>query len=195
MRQPCRNSGESACGQIHRFMGDPQLHGARDYVFGSFPSCRRDWQCRAAEDEILGATGQPVWRNPSSHSAERGWLLLAACLRFAPSRAWTNTCSSEWSWGARARADARPGRRRLCAWKLRLRGWPRASRQRAWVRQDWIQDFQNSVVAGPGCGNLEEVLTSRVVSSGLQPGWAYRFQQSVFKSQLSHKLCDLGQFE
>ena len=37
-------------------------------------------------DEILAQLANQVWRNPSSHNAERGWLLLAACLSgFAPS--------------------------------------------------------------------------------------------------------------
>ncbi|XFG10788.1 hypothetical protein AB1E19_014412 [Capra hircus] len=70
---------------ILRFMGDPQLHGARDYVFGSY-IVQKGLAVPELRDEILAQLANQVWRNPSSHNAERGWLLLAACLSgFAPS--------------------------------------------------------------------------------------------------------------
>lgn len=82
---PLRGPGESACGQILRFMGDPQLHGARDHVFGSY-IVQKGLAVPELRDEILAQLANQVWRNPSSHNAERGWLLLAACLSgFAPS--------------------------------------------------------------------------------------------------------------
>ncbi|KAG5203393.1 hypothetical protein JEQ12_002976 [Ovis aries] len=71
--------------KILRFMGDPQLHGARDYVFGSY-IVQKGLAVPELRDEILAQLANQVWRNPSSHNAERGWLLLAACLSgFAPS--------------------------------------------------------------------------------------------------------------
>ena len=82
---PLRGPGESACGQILRFMGDPQLHGTRDHVFGSY-IVQKGLAVPELRDEILAQLANQVWRNPSSHNAERGWLLLAACLSgFAPS--------------------------------------------------------------------------------------------------------------
>ena len=82
---PLRDPGESACGQILRFMGDPQLHGTQDHVFGSY-IVQKGLAVPELRDEILAQLANQVWRNPSAHNAERGWLLLAACLGgFAPS--------------------------------------------------------------------------------------------------------------
>ncbi|XP_041062874.1 unconventional myosin-XV [Carcharodon carcharias] len=70
---------------IMRFMGDPQLNGAQEILFGDYivqiglasPSLR---------DEILAQLANQVWRNANDKNAERGWLLLASCLScFAPS--------------------------------------------------------------------------------------------------------------
>ncbi|XP_032354863.1 unconventional myosin-XV [Camelus ferus] len=70
---------------ILRFMGDPQLHGARDSVFGNY-IVQKGLAVPELRDEILAQLANQVWRNPSAHNAERGWLLLAACLgSFAPS--------------------------------------------------------------------------------------------------------------
>ncbi|XP_065765747.1 unconventional myosin-XV [Muntiacus reevesi] len=70
---------------ILRFMGDPQLHGTRDHVFGSY-IVQKGLAVPELRDEILAQLANQVWRNPSAHNAERGWLLLAACLGgFAPS--------------------------------------------------------------------------------------------------------------
>ncbi|KAB1266477.1 Unconventional myosin-XV [Camelus dromedarius] len=71
--------------RILRFMGDPQLHGARDSVFGNY-IVQKGLAVPELRDEILAQLANQVWRNPSAHNAERGWLLLAACLgSFAPS--------------------------------------------------------------------------------------------------------------
>nr|XP_020769849.1 unconventional myosin-XV [Odocoileus virginianus texanus] len=70
---------------ILRFMGDPQLHGTQDHVFGSY-IVQKGLAVPELRDEILAQLANQVWRNPSAHNAERGWLLLAACLSgFAPS--------------------------------------------------------------------------------------------------------------
>ncbi|CAI9163148.1 unnamed protein product [Rangifer tarandus platyrhynchus] len=70
---------------ILRFMGDPQLHGTRDHVFGSY-IVQKGLAVPELRDEILAQLANQVWHNPSAHNAERGWLLLAACLGcFAPS--------------------------------------------------------------------------------------------------------------
>lgn len=66
-------------------MGDPQLHGARDHTFGSY-IVQKGLATPELRDEILAQLANQVWRNPSAHNAERGWLLLAACLgSFSPS--------------------------------------------------------------------------------------------------------------
>nr|KAF6398725.1 myosin XVA [Molossus molossus] len=70
---------------ILRFMGDPHLHGAQENVFGNY-IVQKGLAVPELRDEILAQLANQVWRNPSAHNAERGWLLLAACLGgFAPS--------------------------------------------------------------------------------------------------------------
>ncbi|KAM8818946.1 unconventional myosin-XV [Rhynchonycteris naso] len=70
---------------ILRFMGDPHLHGAQEVVFGNY-IVQKGLAVPELRDEILAQLANQVWRNPSAHNAERGWLLLAACLSgFAPS--------------------------------------------------------------------------------------------------------------
>ncbi|XP_057571619.1 LOW QUALITY PROTEIN: unconventional myosin-XV [Hippopotamus amphibius kiboko] len=70
---------------ILRFMGDPQLHGAQDRVFGSYV-VQKGLAVPELRDEILAQLANQVWRNPRARNAERGWLLMAACLGgFAPS--------------------------------------------------------------------------------------------------------------
>lgn len=71
--------------QILRFMGDPHLRGAQENVFGNY-IVYKGLAVPELRDEILAQLANQVWRNPSAHNAERGWLLLAACLSgFAPS--------------------------------------------------------------------------------------------------------------
>lgn len=71
--------------QILRFMGDPHLYGARENVFGNY-IVQKGLAVPELRDEILAQLANQVWRNPSAHNAERGWLLLATCLSaFAPS--------------------------------------------------------------------------------------------------------------
>ncbi|XP_019512178.1 PREDICTED: unconventional myosin-XV [Hipposideros armiger] len=70
---------------ILRFMGDPHLHGAQENVFGNY-IVQKGLAVPELRDEILAQLANQVWRNPSAHNAERGWLLLAACLSaFLPS--------------------------------------------------------------------------------------------------------------
>ncbi|KAF6299170.1 myosin XVA [Rhinolophus ferrumequinum] len=70
---------------ILRFMGDPHLHGTQENVFGNYV-VHKGLAVPELRDEILAQLANQVWRNPSAHNAERGWLLLAACLSgFAPS--------------------------------------------------------------------------------------------------------------
>lgn len=75
----------SVCGQVLRFMGDPHLHGAQEHVFGNY-IVQKGLAVPELRDEILAQLANQVWRNSRAHNAERGWLLLAACLSgFAPS--------------------------------------------------------------------------------------------------------------
>uniref|UniRef100_G1NVB2 Unconventional myosin-XV n=1 Tax=Myotis lucifugus TaxID=59463 RepID=G1NVB2_MYOLU len=70
---------------VLRFMGDPHLHGAQEHVFGNY-IVQKGLAVPELRDEILAQLANQVWRNPRTHNAERGWLLLAACLSgFAPS--------------------------------------------------------------------------------------------------------------
>ncbi|ELV14015.1 Myosin-XV [Tupaia chinensis] len=70
---------------ILRFMGDPRLHGAQESVFGNY-IVQKGLAVPELRDEILAQLANQVWRNPNTHNAERGWLLLAPCLSgFAPS--------------------------------------------------------------------------------------------------------------
>ncbi|XP_070338360.1 unconventional myosin-XV isoform X6 [Equus asinus] len=70
---------------ILRFMGDPHLHGAQENIFGNY-IVQKGLAVPELRDEILAQLANQVWHNPSAHNAERGWLLLAACLSgFAPS--------------------------------------------------------------------------------------------------------------
>ncbi|XP_023369828.1 unconventional myosin-XV [Otolemur garnettii] len=70
---------------ILRFMGDPHLHGARENVFGNY-IVQKGLAVPELRDEILAQLANQVWHNHNAHNAERGWLLLAACLSgFAPS--------------------------------------------------------------------------------------------------------------
>ncbi|KAK1331743.1 LOW QUALITY PROTEIN: hypothetical protein QTO34_009718 [Cnephaeus nilssonii] len=67
---------------VLRFMGDPHLHGARLREL----HCAERAGSAELRDEILAQLANQVWRNSRTHNAERGWLLLAACLSgFAPS--------------------------------------------------------------------------------------------------------------
>ncbi|XP_054991733.1 unconventional myosin-XV [Sorex araneus] len=70
---------------ILRFMGDPHLCGAQENVFGNY-IVQKGLAVPELRDEILAQLANQVWHNPNVHNAERGWLLLAACLSgFAPS--------------------------------------------------------------------------------------------------------------
>ncbi|XP_074867214.1 unconventional myosin-XV [Carettochelys insculpta] len=70
---------------ILRFMGDPQLGGAREDLFGNY-IVQRGLSAPGLRDEILAQLANQVWRNTNVNNEERGWLLLAACLSgFAPS--------------------------------------------------------------------------------------------------------------
>ncbi|XP_026264502.2 unconventional myosin-XV [Urocitellus parryii] len=70
---------------ILRFMGDPHLHGAQEDVLGNY-IVQKGLTIPELRDEILAQLANQVWHNHNAHNAERGWLLLAACLSgFAPS--------------------------------------------------------------------------------------------------------------
>ncbi|XP_032034078.1 unconventional myosin-XV [Hylobates moloch] len=70
---------------ILRFMGDPHLHGAQENIFGNY-IVQKGLAVPELRDEILAQLANQVWHNHNAHNAERGWLLLAACLSgFAPS--------------------------------------------------------------------------------------------------------------
>uniref|UniRef100_A0A8C5Z8N5 Unconventional myosin-XV n=1 Tax=Marmota marmota marmota TaxID=9994 RepID=A0A8C5Z8N5_MARMA len=70
---------------ILRFMGDPHLHGAQEDVLGNY-IVQKGLTMPELRDEILAQLANQVWHNHNAHNAERGWLLLAACLSgFAPS--------------------------------------------------------------------------------------------------------------
>ncbi|XP_028390179.1 unconventional myosin-XV [Phyllostomus discolor] len=70
---------------ILRFMGDPHLHDAQENVFGNY-IVQKGLAVPELRDEILAQLANQVWHNPNAYNAERGWLLLAACLSsFVPS--------------------------------------------------------------------------------------------------------------
>ncbi|XP_035390988.1 unconventional myosin-XV [Electrophorus electricus] len=70
---------------ILRFMGDPNLNGAQENLFGNY-IIQRGLATLPIRDEILAQVANQVWRNENKRNAERGWLLMAACLSsFAPS--------------------------------------------------------------------------------------------------------------
>uniref|UniRef100_A0A8C5KEC4 Unconventional myosin-XV n=1 Tax=Jaculus jaculus TaxID=51337 RepID=A0A8C5KEC4_JACJA len=70
---------------ILRFMGDPHLHGTQEMILGNY-IVHQGLVEPELRDEILAQLANQVWRNHNAHNAERGWLLLAACLSaFAPS--------------------------------------------------------------------------------------------------------------
>ncbi|XP_073722285.1 unconventional myosin-XV [Misgurnus anguillicaudatus] len=70
---------------ILRFMGDPNLNGAQENLFGNY-IIQRGLATPPIRDEILAQIANQVWRNENIRNAERGWLLMAACLSsFAPS--------------------------------------------------------------------------------------------------------------
>ncbi|MCJ8747709.1 hypothetical protein PDJAM_G00156470 [Pangasius djambal] len=71
--------------RILRFMGDPNLNGAQENLFGNY-IIQRGLATPPVRDEILAQVANQVWRNENLRNAERGWLLMAACLSsFAPS--------------------------------------------------------------------------------------------------------------
>ncbi|XP_075755876.1 unconventional myosin-XV [Pelodiscus sinensis] len=70
---------------ILRFMGDPQLGGVQEDLFGNY-IVQRGLTAPGLRDELLAQVANQVWRNTNVNNEERGWLLLAACLSgFAPS--------------------------------------------------------------------------------------------------------------
>ncbi|XP_061761188.1 unconventional myosin-XV [Nerophis ophidion] len=70
---------------ILRFMGDPHLNGAQENMFGDY-IIQRGLSSPGLRDEILAQVVNQVWRNVNGDNAERGWLLLLACVCcFAPS--------------------------------------------------------------------------------------------------------------
>uniref|UniRef100_A0A452R4V5 Unconventional myosin-XV n=1 Tax=Ursus americanus TaxID=9643 RepID=A0A452R4V5_URSAM len=86
----CHAEAVSVFKLILRFMGDPHLYGAQENVFGNY-IVQKGLAAPELRDEILAQLANQVWRNPSAHNAERGWLLLATCLSgFAPSSRLTN---------------------------------------------------------------------------------------------------------
>ncbi|XP_078145991.1 unconventional myosin-XV [Centroberyx gerrardi] len=71
---------------ILRFMGDPNLNGAQENLFGNY-IIQRGLANPSLRDEILAQVANQVWRNPNVLNSERGWLLLSACLSaFLPSQ-------------------------------------------------------------------------------------------------------------
>ncbi|EFB16037.1 hypothetical protein PANDA_012269, partial [Ailuropoda melanoleuca] len=86
----CHAEAVSVFKLILRFMGDPRLYGAQENIFGNY-IVQKGLAAPELRDEILVQLANQVWRNPSAHNAERGWLLLATCLSgFAPSSRLTN---------------------------------------------------------------------------------------------------------
>ncbi|KAL6102536.1 myo15a [Pungitius sinensis] len=70
---------------VLRFMGDPNLNGAQENIFGNY-IIQRGLSSPGLQDEILAQVVNQVWRNVNYDNAERGWLLLLACVCcFAPS--------------------------------------------------------------------------------------------------------------
>ncbi|KAM8825452.1 unconventional myosin-XV-like isoform 1-T1 [Synchiropus picturatus] len=70
---------------VLRFMGDPYLNGAQENMFGNY-IIQRGLMSPGLRDEILAQVVNQVWRNVNADNAERGWLLLLACVCcFAPS--------------------------------------------------------------------------------------------------------------
>ncbi|KAM9745591.1 unconventional myosin-XV isoform 1-T1 [Menidia menidia] len=70
---------------VLRFMGDPHLNGAQENMFGNY-IIQRGLSAPGLRDEILAQVVNQVWRNTNHANAERGWLLLLACVcSFAPS--------------------------------------------------------------------------------------------------------------
>ncbi|XP_061605714.1 unconventional myosin-XV isoform X1 [Phyllopteryx taeniolatus] len=70
---------------VLRFMGDPHLNGAQENMFGNY-IIQRGLSSPGLRDEILAQVVNQVWRNVNDDNAERGWLLLLACVcSFAPS--------------------------------------------------------------------------------------------------------------
>ncbi|XP_034452723.1 unconventional myosin-XV [Hippoglossus hippoglossus] len=71
---------------ILRFMGDPNLNGAQENLFGNY-IIQRGLTNPSLRDEILAQVANQVWRNPNILNSERGWLLLSSCLSaFLPSQ-------------------------------------------------------------------------------------------------------------
>ncbi|CAJ1054060.1 unconventional myosin-XV [Xyrichtys novacula] len=71
---------------ILRFMGDPNLNGAQENMFGNY-IIQRGLANPNLRDEILVQVANQVWRNPNILNSERGWLLLSSCLSaFLPSQ-------------------------------------------------------------------------------------------------------------
>ncbi|XP_068177193.1 unconventional myosin-XV [Antennarius striatus] len=71
---------------ILRFMGDPNLNGAQENLFGNY-IIQRGLANPSLRDEIMAQLANQVWRNPNMLNSERGWLLLSSCLSaFLPSQ-------------------------------------------------------------------------------------------------------------
>uniref|UniRef100_G3PWG5 Myosin XVAb n=1 Tax=Gasterosteus aculeatus TaxID=69293 RepID=G3PWG5_GASAC len=71
---------------ILRFMGDPNLNGAQENLFGNY-IIQRGLANPSLRDEIMAQVANQVWRNPNILNSERGWLLLSSCLSaFLPSQ-------------------------------------------------------------------------------------------------------------
>ncbi|XP_027873817.1 unconventional myosin-XV [Xiphophorus couchianus] len=71
---------------ILRFMGDPNLNGAQENMFGNY-IIQRGLANPSLRDEILAQIANQVWRNPNVLNSERGWLLFSSCLSaFLPSQ-------------------------------------------------------------------------------------------------------------
>ncbi|KAF0037130.1 hypothetical protein F2P81_010004 [Scophthalmus maximus] len=72
--------------RVLRFMGDPDLNGAQENLFGNY-IIQRGLANPSLRDEILAQVANQVWRNPNILNSERGWLLLSSCLSaFLPSQ-------------------------------------------------------------------------------------------------------------
>uniref|UniRef100_A0A8D3BS95 Myosin XVAb n=1 Tax=Scophthalmus maximus TaxID=52904 RepID=A0A8D3BS95_SCOMX len=72
--------------KVLRFMGDPDLNGAQENLFGNY-IIQRGLANPSLRDEILAQVANQVWRNPNILNSERGWLLLSSCLSaFLPSQ-------------------------------------------------------------------------------------------------------------
>uniref|UniRef100_A0A3B3TDM0 Myosin XVA n=1 Tax=Paramormyrops kingsleyae TaxID=1676925 RepID=A0A3B3TDM0_9TELE len=166
---------------VLRFMGDPNLNGAQENMFGNY-IVQKGLAAPGLRDEILCQVTNQVCRNPNPSNAERGWLLLLACLSaFAPTQSlekYLLFVSDYAQYGYEA-----PCQHRLIQAMQKSRLGPEAARTHPLSLLEWtanrkkasmvlqVHCFDSSFLCPLHCWTSGEDLAGTILQHGVEDSW------------------------